>query len=751
MLGMRHDAFRTARLLLPVLAFAHTVSLAAPARPKVAWVLSGGGARGAAHIGALMELEDAGIPVDVVVGTSFGALTGGLYSAGYSPEDLASIVTSIDWDRLLDDRPDRRLVNFNGKKRLDRNLLQLQFELLDLQLPTGLQAGQRIRQLLDRLSAVPSAEASNDFDRLRIPFRCVAADLISGKPVIFKSGSLGTALRASMAVPGVITPVEFGDTLLVDGGVVDNLPVRPALDWGADVVIAIDVTTPLRSKKDQFRSLIDVLDQTIGLRIEQDMERSRKKADIVVRPELEGFTVASFSQVSEMIPRGREAIRGRLDEIRSILRSRGIPLGTASKSSRILAAEKFDAETGGFPEEEVVVDAVEITGNSTYSDDTVLRHTRGAGQSGPTTIQQIDQDVSSVYGSGLFRTANFQLRNSPQGNRVLSLEVDEASPNSLGLGLRYDKDYRFTGAFELASRRPFGLGLDFFSEALIGNVMQFDFGADSGSLSGHRAFLAGRFRFRSFDRLTFTDQRPSGDFQDQRWGGEFSLNRLLSDSGRLEAGYRFERVEIDRLPEGRFQDGAENLAGLHAGFFWDTFDRSAFAETGLQSALTVDWMERDLGGDFSFLRLGAEIERRLPMGERGNLGLGGSWKLIKGGAPFYDLLYTGGRHYFDFSSDRFIGLRRDQLASKHRLVFDLSYRQRIFRSQLGAIKSAYLELEYNLGFFGKDEFTRSLGGPLHGIGFGASFDLRFLGPVRVLLGKAEDTDWNSSFSLGYRF
>jgi len=169
----------------------------ASGRPRVAVVLSGGGARGGAHIGVLRELESAGVPIDLIVGTSYGALFGGLYATGYSTEDLELIIRSIDWNEILSNAPKRKLLNFNNKARDNRKLLDFQLKNFSIKLPIGLQAGQKVQQLLDRLSAQVVLEAGNDFDKLPVPFRAVATDILTGKAHVFSGVATSTAITKS--------------------------------------------------------------------------------------------------------------------------------------------------------------------------------------------------------------------------------------------------------------------------------------------------------------------------------------------------------------------------------------------------------------------------------------------------------------------------------------------------------------------------------------------------------------------------
>ena len=215
-----------------------------PQSPRVGLVLSGGGARGAAHIGVLKVFEQEGIPIDCIAATSFGSLVGGLYSLGYSAGEIEEIMSGQDWDSVFTDAPQRRLTRLLDRRDA-RHQVRISFREWNPELPTGLLEGQRLMETLDRFITDRLLRADYDFDRLPIPFRAVATNLIDGKTYVFRKGSMTEALRASMAIPLLFTPLEKDGMLLADGGLTDNLPVDVVLGMGADIVIAVDVTSRL--------------------------------------------------------------------------------------------------------------------------------------------------------------------------------------------------------------------------------------------------------------------------------------------------------------------------------------------------------------------------------------------------------------------------------------------------------------------------------------------------------------------------
>ena len=271
-------------------------------RPKIGLVLGGGGARGLAHIGVLEWLEEHRIPVDYIAGTSMGGLVGGLYAMGMKPAELRELVIkNIDWDETLRGTPSyEELILRRKQDRRDYPGLQLGWK-NGLRLGAGLNAGHFVGLILDRF-ALPYWNI-RDFDELPIPFRCVAADLITAEVVVLRDGPVAEALRATMAIPAVFTPVQRGNRLLTDGGVLNNVPTDVVKAMGADVIIAVNVGTPLRTRED-LESLIGVLDQSSYLAATQNIRRNLGLADIVLTPNLKEYTSKSFAKAEGLAASG---------------------------------------------------------------------------------------------------------------------------------------------------------------------------------------------------------------------------------------------------------------------------------------------------------------------------------------------------------------------------------------------------------------------------------------------------------------
>ncbi len=287
-------------------------------RPRIGLALSGGGARAIAQIGVLQALEENGIPIDAVVGTSMGSIIGGLYCVGYSPQQLGEVVKTIEWEKLLIDKPPRRSL-FIGKKQMqDRLLFQIRLDGLKPYIPPALTPGQRLQSILTELTMHSLYAYCTSFDRFRIPFRAVTTDLYAGEKVVLSSGDLAEAMRASLSFPLLFTPVPLGGKMLVDGGLLDNIPVDEVRKLGMDVVIAVDATSDLR-KQGELHAPWEIADQVTTI-MQRDRNRlAREMADVLIRIGDSERTSMDFHDVDRLIELGRQATLDHLPEIRQFL------------------------------------------------------------------------------------------------------------------------------------------------------------------------------------------------------------------------------------------------------------------------------------------------------------------------------------------------------------------------------------------------------------------------------------------------
>ncbi len=393
---------------------------------KVGFVLSGGSAKAFAHIGVIEVLEEAGIQADIVSGTSMGSLIGGLYAIGYSTQMLDSLVRSLDWRTLFSDDVARRDIPMLSKKFADANLITLPIRDHRPALPAGLINGQRISELLTRLTW--SVHSLHDFAEFPIPFVAVATDIENGDAVPISSGFLPDALRASIALPGVFLPVKIDGRLLVDGGIARNLPAQDAQALGADVLVCSDVSAPLATA-DSIRSLIDVFNQTISFRSEESNRLQRELCDVLIRPDITGLSSRQFDEAEEWIERGRRAATEALAAIRSLVGTR-TGRGRVSHSSPAI--------------DSVFVAGVELEG-AVKSSPSVVRRTLNLRMPGWLSPGDIRDAIARLYGTGLFVTVRYRL-DSTQREESASVKLivilEEGRRDDIAFSYRYDSQYQ---------------------------------------------------------------------------------------------------------------------------------------------------------------------------------------------------------------------------------------------------------------------------------------------------------------------
>ncbi len=372
--------------------FAVHENSARPGTPKVGLVLSGGGARGLAHVGVLKALEKHNIPVNLIVGTSMGSLVGGFYAAGYDAGELEEIVKSIDWYNIFRDDTDRENLFLGQKLQKDRFLVNVRFRNWKAELPTSFTSGQKALSIISEKLYGANYQMIYDFDSLHVRFRAVATDLISGKRIVIGKGDLAEAINASATVPLLFSPVVWGDMLLVDGGLLSNLSVDVAKSLGMDMIIVVDITSSLRSK-DELNAPWEVADQVTTIMMQTQYGNQVQMADIVIKPDLEDIGSTDFSKIDEMISAGELAVDTMASQIEAVFR-KNRPL--------------IDARTFYYTDFELLTSDLSVPENL------------NAGKTNYITMDQINEDVDLLLATGNFKKLTVSYSDS-----VLTYTADE--------------------------------------------------------------------------------------------------------------------------------------------------------------------------------------------------------------------------------------------------------------------------------------------------------------------------------------
>lgn len=401
---------------------------------KIGLVLSGGGAKGLAHIGVLKVLEEEGLKIDYIGGTSMGAIIGGLYASGYSAKELDSIFNGTNFDILIQDNLPRRAKTFYEKEDAEKYAITLPFDNFDISFPTGLFKGQNIYNLMSRLTMHVSDV--KDFSKLPIPFFCIAANVETGEAVILDEGSLAKAISASGAIPTLLSPVNIGGQLLTDGGVANNYPVEELRRRGADIVIGVDVQDSL-VKREKLRNVFEIMSQISNFRTINDMKEKIPLTDVYIKPDISPFSVMSFDEGNAIIDSGRVAALQKLTEIQKL------PYNKNEKFARE-KVKKIDTFN---------ISALTLQGNNTYPRAYVQGKLK-LDYDEPYNFDDLNIGLNNLSATGNFERINYQLiPEDENGNYVLAMQMEESENKMLlRLGLHYDELYKSAALVNLTRK-----------------------------------------------------------------------------------------------------------------------------------------------------------------------------------------------------------------------------------------------------------------------------------------------------------
>ncbi len=436
--------------------FADTsINVANQDRPTVAVVLAGGGAKGAAHIGVLQALEEMRIPVDIITGTSMGAYIGGLYATGMSAAEIESFIYSVDWSSGYRDRVDRSQRRVRDKEYEDRYQINpnIGFSLSEIQLPRGVVKGQgMLRILRETTGNLPPFES---FDELAIPYRSVATDIIELEPVIISEGYLLDAMMASMSVPGALPPYTIGDKQLVDGGVTNNMPVDVARAMGADIVIAVDISTDYKSE-DEFTTIFSVADQLSNYLVRRSTNQQAStlgEQDFFLRPEVGEMETTEFDKMPDAFKQGYSVVRSVEDKLSALT------LSTADYQDYIDAkqAARKKLEYG----DEILVDEIVIENNTHYSE-RLLRNRLALKPGQAYEAEEIEQSIQDLYALDHFELITYRYeREDDKDKLVVSVNEKSWGPNYANMRFFLEDDFATESQYSLGLSLNFtDIGLD---------------------------------------------------------------------------------------------------------------------------------------------------------------------------------------------------------------------------------------------------------------------------------------------------
>ncbi len=758
-------------IFLLLVAGAGVASLAnaqdAPERPKVGLVLSGGGAKGMAHIGVLKAMEEAGLYPDYITGTSMGSIVGALYALGYSADEIKEIALQINWDEVLSNQIPLNRVAIEEKFFYGRYITELLIKDGKLTLPQGMIEGQELTMLLNRLTR--PAHDITDFSQLPIPFACVAADIENGVPVVLNKGNLAEAIRASMSIPSIFTPTFIDSAMYVDGGLLRNFPVQEVIDMGGDIVIGVFVSSGL-DKRDKLNSMIAILSQSAFVYSAHDSEKQKKLVDIYIEPDINPFSTGSFYNTPEIIVRGEEAGRQFLPVFKSLadsLNQFGPP--------RIPPKPHLD--------ERFVFDEIKIVGSEKIPDELILgrlRITPGK----ELDINDLEKRIDLLYGTLYFDKIVYLIK----GN-TLVIKVKEAARGSLKVAAHYDTDNKAGINFNFTARN-FLLPSSRF-------IAEFDLADNSNAVLNYFKYLGKKQNvalalnglWLQYKLPSYWDEIPEGNARNS--GGVSSLLRgsTLNPSFTLQStyatnltygvGFHYLRNTITPLVLDSLRlDGAtvafdrlltEDLAFslfLNA----NTFNKQFFPTSGVRLAMNLSYLfDRRSSIQFSnyvfgeiieqlspedYLRLSANFSWAIPLAKK--LSFTGRLGMVMGNGTdalewFPYFTYFGGARPLGWSVFPYEAVPDKRFYNLNFSAVSLGFQYEFLRNIFFTGKVTYLESQYPMSWLAPGINTYNFGAYPRRLGFVGKLSYNSLmGPVEIGIGKDQYLQGvNVFFGLGY--
>ena len=712
-------------------------------RKKVGVVLSGGGAKGMAHIKALQVIEEAGIPIDYIAGTSMGAIVGGLYAIGYTPEQLDSMVRKQDWTFLLSDRIKRSAMSLTDRERSEKYTVSIPFTKTPKDAATGgIMKGQNLANLFSDLTV--GYHDSIDFNKLPIPFACVAANVVNGEQIVFHDGILSTAMRASMAIPGVFTPVRQDSMVLVDGGIVNNYPADVVKAMGADIIIGVDVQNALK-KADKLNSVPDILGQIVDITCQSNHEKNVDLTDTYIRVNVDGYSSASFTPaaIDTLMRRGEEAAKDQWSSLLALKKKIGIAEDYTPKQHGPYSSLS-NART-------IYVTDISFSGVEVDDKKWLMKKCKLEENSDIST-QQIEQALNQLRGSQSYSSASYTLKETPEGYH-LNFLLQEKYERRINLGIRFDSEeiasLLVNATADLKTRIPSRLALT----GRLGKRYAARIDYTLEPMQQRNFNFSYMFQYNDINIYEEGDRAYNTTYKYHL--AEFGFSDVWYKNFRFGLGLRFEYYKykdfLFKKPEiSDLKVESEHFLSYFAQVQYNTYDKGRFPSKGSDfraaySLYTDNMAQYNEHAPFSALN--ASWASVIPVTRRFAVIPSIYGRILIGRDFPYPLQNAIGGEVPGFYIPQqlpFAGVTNLELMDNTVMIASIKFRQR-----MGAIH--YLTLTGNYGLTDSNFFDILKGKQLFGISAGYGMDSIF-GPLEISLGYSNQTDKGSCFvNLGYYF
>lgn len=652
------NSLKTFSLMVLILSISMSNASAETQRPRVGLVLGGGGAAGIAHVGVLKVLEEQGIPIDIIAGTSMGAIVGSLYASGIKAAELEKIVSSLDWAELFDDQISRREQGFHRKDEMSSffDSFTVGVNRTGVKLPRGAVKGHKLtfqlRRLLDHVSHI------NHFDELPIPFRAVATDIENGQEVVLKQGNLATAIRASMSIPALFPPVEIDGRLLVDGFVSNNIPVSVAKQMGADILIVVGLPNEFKTKK-ELGSAVDVAVQSMYLMMAKSslpQLRNIKLPHVIIEPDMKGIKSLSFDRVSEAVTLGEKQARKQLPEL---LKLTAKVRGQAQK--QLAKATPHEAFKG-------VINSIKIENGSVLKDE-ILLHRLDLKPGDILSLSRLQEGLNAIYSLGYFEVVDYKLE--PVGNNRYTLIVtaqkepigDKTLHGGFSLSDDFDGNASYQAGLEYTQKGLNSMGGEAKANLVIGDslAVSADYYQPLNTSSSY--FWNAGASYQQEDILAFEEGSSTrvAEARVNESSVYFDVGREISNKAEARIGLFYRHLEAEvktgtlSLPNDSF-----NLAGFSLKYREDTLNDRNFPDEGKWVEISLDHGNRLLGSDDNYWRLDIHGGKAWEKDKHHVVAAGSVGSTFENDTIITERFRLGG-----FA--RMSGLEEDQLAGNHYL------------------------------------------------------------------------------------
>ena len=693
-------------------------------RPKIGLVLGGGGARGAAHIGVLRELERHRVPIDAIAGTSMGAIVGGLYASGLTVDELEAIVATLDWADALSDTTPRKDLTFRRKQDDAHYPINLELGVRggELLLPMGVIQGQKLDLVLRDLTL--NVSHVSDFDRLPIPFRAIATDIERGEPYIMGEGDLAMAIRASMSVPGVLAPLRLDGRLLVDGGIVGNLPIDVMRQMDVDIIIAVDVEFPLYEAQ-ELTSALTISEQMLTILIRKETLRQIDTLganDILIQPELGTFASSDFGQIVQTIEPGARATAAQVEKLQQVA------LGEQAFAEHL-------SRRAGRPKMNRELSFVRVRHDGRIA--TPILESRLDTEVGDTIEpKRLADDADRLYGMGLYEQVSYDLIDEGGATGVeFQARSKGWGPNTLQFAVSLENDFEGATAFNLGTRvtmaglNPHGgewrtdlqLGTN---PALVSELYQ-PFGSAS------KFFVAPRFGMQQYNINAFSADAAIARYRISESEVGLDLGAEIGSIGEFRIGsfYGTGRGKV-KVGDPSISNLNFDAGGVLSRLRFDTRDDAQFPRRGIRADLVWEHSMPGLGADERFDTVASDIDATWSRGKNSvQVGLSYATTIDAQGS-IQDFFPLGGFL-------RLSGLERGEISGPHAALARVLYYRRVGDSAGGLFDvPVYLGASAELGNVWQSRSEISFGSARFNGSVFAGLDT-IIGPVYFAAGLAE--------------